>query len=111
MYPLSSILSHSESFYLEGKCANGGLLKLPTLGYESYVEAIAEFDSIEGTTNKHATNVPVNVRVNDPIYENDPINGTLNDHFNKNGTLIITKYQVDSYKYQYKHNSVDNRRF
>ena len=73
-------------------------LKLPTMGNEPDVEAMAEFYPDEEDTNENVTaNEPVNdpvnkyVRVNgtlnDPV--NDPINenGTLNDTVNENGTL------------------------
>ena len=77
-------------------------LKLPTMGNEPDVEAMAEFYPDEEDTNENVTaNEPVNdpvnkyVRVNgtlndtvnDPINENGTLNGTLNDTVNEDGTL------------------------
>ena len=75
-------------------------LKLPTMGNEPDVEAMAEFYPDEEETNENVTanepvndpvnkNVTLNGTLNDPINENDPINknGTLNDTVNENGTL------------------------
>ena len=66
-------------------------LKLPTLGKEPDVEAMAEFYPDEEETNENVTvNDPVNVRVNDPINENDPTNVTVNDPKNENVTVNVT---------------------
>lgn len=82
-------------------------LKLPTLGKEPDMEAMAEFypDEEEETNdpvNENVTanvrvngtvndpineNVTVNVRVNDPLNENGTLNGTLNDPSNRNVTI------------------------
>ncbi len=62
-------------------------LKLPTLGKEPDVEAMAEFYPDEEDTNE---NVTANEPVNDPVNKNVTLNGTLNDPINKNGTLNDT---------------------
>ena len=52
-------------------------LKLPTLGKEPDVEAMAEFYPDEEETNENVTvkeNTPVNVTVNDPVNENVRVN-------------------------------------
>ena len=80
-------------------------LKLPTLGNEPDVEAMAEFYPDEEDQNENVTvndpvnvtandpkneNVTVNVTVNDPINGNDTVNGTLNDPKNENVTVNVT---------------------
>ncbi|MBQ4405618.1 MAG: hypothetical protein II852_01275 [Bacteroidales bacterium] len=76
-------------------------LKLPTLGKEPDVEAMAEFYPDEEETSDNGTvnandpeNVtvngqddPINGTVNDPIKGNGTINGTINDIVKGNGTL------------------------
>ena len=64
-------------------------LKLPTLGKEPDMEAMAEFypDEEEETNDPVNENVTANVTVNDPINENDTVNVTVNDHLNEDGTL------------------------
>lgn len=59
-------------------------LKLPTMGNEPDVEAMAEFYPDEEDTNE---NVTANEPVNDPVNKNVTLNGTLNDTVNENGTL------------------------
>ena len=57
-------------------------LKLPTLGREPDVEAMAEFYPDEEETSDNGTvneNAPVNVTVNDPINENVRVNVRVND--------------------------------
>ena len=79
-------------------------LKLPTLGKEPDVEAMAEFYPDEEETSDNGTvnandpeNVtvngqddPINGTVNDPIKGNGTINGTINDIVKGNGTLNDT---------------------
>lgn len=76
-------------------------LKLPTMGNEPDVEAMAEFYPDEEDTNENVTanepvndpvnkNVTLNGTLNDPINENDPINGTLNDPINENDPKNVT---------------------
>ena len=66
-------------------------LKLPTLGKEPDVEAMAEFYPDEAeTSDKQATNDPVNVTVNDPVTDNDPVNVTVNDPVNGNDPVNVT---------------------
>ncbi|MBR6177125.1 MAG: putative DNA binding domain-containing protein [Bacteroidales bacterium] len=59
-------------------------LKLPTMGNEPDVEAMAEFYPDEEDTNE---NVTANEPVNAPVNKNVTLNGTLNDTVNENGTL------------------------
>ena len=62
-------------------------LKLPTLGKEPDVEAMAEFYPEEEETSDNGTvnaNDPENVTVNG---QDDPINGTVNDPIKGNGTI------------------------
>ncbi|MBQ3619871.1 MAG: putative DNA binding domain-containing protein [Bacteroidales bacterium] len=76
-------------------------LKLPTMGNEPDVEAMAEFYPDEEDTNENVTanepvndpvnkNVTLNGTLNDPINENDPINVTLNDPINENDPINVT---------------------
>lgn len=66
-------------------------LKLPTLGKEPDVEAMAEFypDEEEETNDPVNENVTANVRVNDTLNGNDPINIRVNDPINKNDTVNV----------------------
>ncbi len=57
-------------------------LKLPTLGKEPDVEAMAEFYPDEEETNENGT-------LNDPIKGNGTLNVTVNDPINDNGTLNV----------------------
>ena len=70
-------------------------LKLPTLGKEPDVEAMAEFYPDEDEpSNKQSVNDLVNVRSNDPVNANDPVNVSANERL----LVCISKNPYGTYK-------------